>query len=100
MSDITPNIRPLADRIVVKAQDAETKTAGGIVIPDSAGREKEMRGTVKAVGNGKYIDGKLQPLQIKVGDEIIFGKYAGTAVKLDSGEFLIMREEDVLGVIV
>ncbi len=93
------NIRPLADRIVVQAEDAVTKTPGGIVIPDSADKEKPARGTVRAIGGGKFVDGKLHPLQVKVGDKVIFGKYAGTNVKLDDKEYLVMREEDVMGVI-
>lgn len=96
----TPAIRPLADRIVVKAQEAESKTAGGILIPDSAGKEKPAQGTVLAVGNGKYIDGQLQPLQVKVGDKVLFGKYAGTSVTLNNTDYLVMREEDVMGVVV
>ncbi len=95
----TPKIIPLHDRLVVKQHDPETKTAGGIVIPDTADKDKPMRGKVVAVGPGKYIDGKVQPLQVKVGDEILFGKYAGTNIKLDDKEYLVMREEDVMGVI-
>jgi chaperonin GroES len=92
-------IRPLADRIVVEPKETESKSAGGIVIPDTADKDKPMQGTVLAVGNGKFIDGKLQPLQVKVGDKILFGKYAGTNVKLSDKEFLVMREEDVMGVL-
>src|SRR4029079_3682592 len=92
-------IRPLSDRIVVQPREAETTTAGGIVIPDTADKDKPIQGTVIAIGTGKYIDGKLQPLQVKVGDTILFGKYAGTNVKLDNAEYLVMREEDVMGVI-
>jgi chaperonin GroES len=99
MSKNTPQIRPLADRIVVTAKETETKTAGGIYIPDTADKDKPMRGTVVAIGNGKYIDGKLLPLQVKVGDEILFGKYAGTSIKLEEKEWLVMREEDVMGVL-
>jgi len=99
MSSNSKKIRPLADRIVVKPTEAETKTAGGIVIPDTADKDKPIQGTVIAVGNGKYIEGKLQPLQVKVNDTILFGKYSGTNVKLDGGEFLVMREEDVMGVL-
>ena len=93
------NIRPLSDRIVVQAKETESKTPGGIVIPDTSDKDKPMRGTVRAIGTGKYIDGKIAPLQVKVGDEILFGKYAGTAIKLDNTEFLVMREEDVMGVL-
>src|SRR3990167_8618800 len=95
----TPNIRPLSDRIVVEPRELESKTAGGIVIPDTADKDKPIQGTVVAIGNGKYIDGKMQPLQVKVGDRILFGKYAGTNVKLEEAEYLVMREEDVMGVI-
>lgn len=95
----TPNIRPLSDRIVVEPKDKESKTAGGIVIPDSAGNEKPMEGTVIAIGNGKWVDGKIQPLQVKVGDQILFGKYSGTNFKLIDKEYLVMREEDVMGVL-
>jgi chaperonin GroES len=95
----TPNIIPLHDRLVVKQQEPETKTAGGIYIPDTADKDKPMRGKVLAVGPGKYIDGKIQPLQVKVGDEILFGKYSGTAIKLEDKEYLVMREEDVMGVL-
>ena len=99
MATKTPNIRPLADRIVVEPMETESKTAGGIVIPDTADKDKPMRGTVVAIGSGRYIDGKIQPLQVKVGEEILFGKYAGTNVKLADKEWLVMREEDVMGVI-
>lgn len=94
----TPKIRPLSDRIVVEPHEAETKTKGGIVLPDTADKDKPMQGKVIAIGNGKYIEGKLQPLQVKVGDTVLFGKYAGTNIKLDGTEFLVMREEDVMGV--
>ena len=99
MSTNSPNIRPLSDRIVVSAKEIETKTAGGIFIPDTADKDKPMRGTVLAIGNGKYIDGKMVPLQVKVGDEVLFGKYAGTTIKLNEKDLLVMREEDVMGVI-
>lgn len=94
----TPKIRALSDRIVVKPNEHETKSAGGIVIPDNA-KDKPMQGTVLAIGAGKYVDGKLTPLQVKVGDSILFGKYAGTNIELEGCEYLVMREEDVLGVI-
>lgn len=93
-------IRPLLDRIVVEKKEAETTTAGGIVIPDTATADKKpMRGKVIAIGTGKYIDGKMQPLQVKPGDEVLFGQYAGTDVKLDGKNYLVMREEDVMGVL-
>ena len=99
MSKKSSKIRPLSDRIVVEPLPLETKTAGGIVIPDTSDKDKPMQGTVIAVGNGKYIDGKITPLQILVGDRVLFGKYAGTNIKLDGTEYLVMREEDALGVI-
>ena len=93
------NIRPLQDRIIVKRLDEEEKTAGGIIIPDAA-KEKPMQGEVVAAGNGKVTEeGKVLPLDVKVGDKILFGKYAGTEVKLDGEDYLIMREDDVLGVL-
>jgi chaperonin GroES len=92
-------IRPLQDRIIVKRVEEEEKTKGGIIIPDTA-KEKPIEGKVIAVGNGKVLeDGKVRPLDIKAGDRILFSKYAGTEVKLDGVEHLIMREEDILGVI-
>jgi chaperonin GroES len=92
-------IRPLQDRIIVKRVEEEEKTKGGIIIPDTA-KEKPLEGKVIAVGNGKILeDGKVRPLDIKVGDRILFGKYAGTEIKLDGDEHLMLREEDVLGVI-
>jgi chaperonin GroES len=96
---ITPKIRPLADRIVVEAKELETKTEGGIYIPDTADKDKPMEGTILVVGTGKYMDGKLLPLQVKVGDRILFGKYSGTSIKLEGKEYLVMREEDVMGVL-
>jgi len=92
-------IRPLADRVVVEPSEIETKTAGGIVIPDTADKDKPVRGTVIAVGTGRYVDGTIQPLQVKVGEKVLFGKYAGTNVKLAEKEVLVMREEDIMGVI-
>jgi len=93
------NIRPLHDRIIVERLEEETKTAGGIIIPDTA-KEKPQQGKVIAVGKGKKTeDGKILPLDVKVGDKILFGKYSGTEIKLDGKEFLMMREDDVLGVI-
>lgn len=94
-----PKIRPLSDRIVVEPKELEIKTKGGIYIPDTADKDKPIEGTVLAIGNGKYIDGKMQPLQVKVGDSILFGKYSGTSIKLDDKEYLVMREEDVMGVL-
>ena len=92
-------IRPLQDRILVKQVEEEEATAGGIIIPDTA-KEKPMEGKVVAVGRGRVSeDGKLMPLDLKKGDRILFSKYAGTEVKIGGEEHLIMREEDVLGVI-
>ncbi len=93
------NIRPLADRLVVKRLKEEEKTKGGIIIPDTA-KEKPIEGTVVAVGNGKVLkDGKVQPLEVKAGSRILFGKYSGTEVKLDGEEHIILREDDVLAII-
>jgi chaperonin GroES len=94
------NIRPLYDRIVVKRIEDDTeKTAGGLFIPDSA-KEKPQQGEVVAVGQGKRNeDGKLIPLDVKAGDRILFGKYSGSDIKIDNNEFLIMREDEVLGVL-
>ena len=93
------NIRPLQDRIIVERVEEETTTAGGIIIPDSA-KEKPAEGKVTAVGNGKVgEDGKRIALEVKKGDRILFGKYSGTEVKISGEEYLIMREDDVLGII-
>jgi len=92
-------IRPLHDRIIVKRLDEEEKTKGGIIIPDSA-KEKPMEGEVIAVGKGKRADdGKMLKMDVKAGDRVLFSKYAGTEVKIDGVEHLIMREDDILGVI-
>ncbi len=93
-------IRPLQDRIVVRRIEEEEKTKGGIIIPDTA-KEKPIEGEVLAVGNGKVLDsGKLQPLTVKAGDRILFGKYSGTEIKIEGEDHLILREDDVLGIIV
>ncbi|HSH28433.1 MAG TPA: co-chaperone GroES [Thiohalobacter sp.] len=93
------NIRPLHDRVIIKRMEEERTTAGGIVIPDSAA-EKPIRGEVVAVGNGKILEnGELRPLDIKVGDKVLFGKYSGTEVKVEDQDLLVMREEDVMAVI-
>lgn len=93
------NIRPLHDRVVIKRMEEERKTAGGIVIPDTAA-EKPIRGEVMAVGNGKITEsGEVRPLDVKVGDKVLFGKYAGTEIKIDGEELLVMREEDIMAVI-
>jgi chaperonin GroES len=92
-------IRPLQDRVIVKRVDEEEKTKGGIIIPDTA-KEKPQEGKVVAVGKGKVDDdGKVRPLDVKAGDRILFGKYAGTEIKIDGEEHLILREDDILGVI-
>ena len=91
--------RPLHDRILVKRMDEETQTAGGIIIPETA-KEKPIQGKVIAVGKGKILeDGNVRNLDVKKGDTILFGKYSGTDIKISGDEYLIMREEDVLGVI-
>lgn len=92
-------IRPLADRVVVKPAEAEEKTAGGIILPDTA-KEKPIEGTVVAVGPGKTSDdGKLIKPEVKVGDRVLYGKYSGTEVTIDGEEYLIMRESDIFGII-
>ena len=92
-------IRPLHDRVIVKRIEQQRKTASGIVIPDTAA-EKPEQGEVVAVGPGKSLDdGSVHPLTLKVGDQVLFGKYAGQTVKIDGEEILVMREEDVLGVL-
>jgi chaperonin GroES len=92
-------IRPLQDRVIVKRLEEEEKTKGGIIIPDTA-KEKPQEGKVIAVGKGKVAeDGKVIPLDVKVGDRILFGKYSGTEIKVGGEEHLIMKEEDILGVI-
>jgi chaperonin GroES len=91
--------RPLHDRVLVRRIEAEEKTAGGIIIPDSA-KEKPSEGEIVAVGSGtRAEDGKVTPLDVKAGDTVLFGKYAGQEIKIDGSEYLIMREEEVLGVI-
>jgi len=93
------NIRPLHDRIIIERLEEETRTAGGLIIPDSA-KEKPFEGKVVAVGKGKKTeDGKVLPLDVKVGDRVLFGKYSGTEIKVDGKEYLMMREDDVLAVV-
>jgi chaperonin GroES len=92
-------IRPLHDRVIVKRLEAETKSAGGIVIPDTAA-EKPIKGEVVAVGNGKILeDGKVRALDVKVGDKVLFGKYSGTEVKVDGQELVVMKEDDIMAVL-
>ena len=93
-------IRPLHDRLIVRRQEEERTTASGIVIPESASAEKPDQGVVEAVGNGKLLDdGNVRKLDVNVGYKVLFGKYAGQAVKVDGDELLVMKEEDVMGII-
>jgi chaperonin GroES len=93
------SIKPLADRVLVKATKAEEKTASGIIIPDTA-KEKPMSGEVLAVGKGRVAeDGKVSPLEVKVGDKVLYGKYSGTEVTFEGEEYLIMRESDIYAII-
>ncbi len=93
------NIRPLHDRVIIRRMEEERTSAGGIVIPDSAA-EKPIRGEVIAVGNGRTSDaGDTRPLDVKVGDTVLFGKYSGTEVKVDGDELLVMREDDIMAVL-
>ena len=93
------NIRPLHDRVIVRRMEEERMSSGGIVIPDSA-TEKPVQGEVLAVGNGKKLEnGEVRPLDVKVGDKVLFGKYSGTEVKIGGEELLVMREEDIMGVV-
>lgn len=93
------NIRPLHDRLIVKRFEEEEKTKGGIIIPDNA-KEKPQQGEVIAVGSGKILeDGKKVPLEVKKGDRVLFGKYSGSEIKIDGNEYLMMREDDILGIL-
>ena len=93
-------IRPLHDRVIVKRLEEERTTASGIVIPESASAEKPDQGTIESIGNGKILeDGSVKPLDVKVGDKVLFGKYAGQSVKVDGEEILVMKEEDIMGII-
>lgn len=95
----TMKIRPLHDRVIVRRTEEERKTAGGIVIPDTA-KEKPVQGEVVAVGKGKLLEnGEVRPLDVKAGDKVLFGKYSGTEVKVGNEELLVMREEDIMGII-
>ena len=92
-------IRPLHDRVVVRRIEEERKSAGGIVIPENAA-EKPDQGEIISIGNGKILeDGKIRPLDVKVGDRVLFGKYSGTTVKIEGTEYLVMREDDIMGII-
>jgi chaperonin GroES len=98
--EVSMQITPLGDRILVKPLEAEDKTKGGIILPDTA-KEKPQEGRVVAVGKGKVLeDGKVQPLEVKPGDKILYGKYSGTEIKLEDEEHLIIKEEDVLAIII
>ncbi|OGB24096.1 MAG: co-chaperone GroES [Burkholderiales bacterium RIFCSPLOWO2_02_FULL_57_36] len=93
------NLRPLHDRVIVKRLDQETKTASGLIIPETAA-EKPDQGEVLAIGNGKILeDGKVRQLDVKVGDRVLFGKYSGQAVKVEGEELLVMREEDIMAIV-
>ncbi len=93
------NLKPLNDRVIVKRIEEEQKTAGGIIIPDTA-KEKPIQGEVLAVGSGKVLeDGNRRPLDVKAGDRVLFGKYAGTDIKVEGEELLIMREDDILAIV-
>jgi chaperonin GroES len=93
------NIRPLHDRVIVRRMEEERTSPGGIVLPDAA-TEKPIQGEVLAVGNGKILEnGDVRPLEVKVGDKVLFGKYSGTEVKVGGEEVLVMREEDIVGVV-
>ena len=92
------SIQPLSDRVVVEPLEAEEKTSGGIVIPDTA-KEKQQKGRVIAVGKGRFEDGKVTPLEVKAGDQVLFGRYAGTEVKVGANDYLIIKEDDILAII-
>ena len=99
MASTQTNVRPLHDRILIRRMAEEEKTAGGLFIPDTA-KEKPQKGEVVSVGKGRVTeDGKVLPLEVKAGDKVLFSKYAGTELKLNGSEFLMIREEDVLGII-
>ena len=99
MSKPKMKIRPLYDRVIVMREEEEERSMGGIVIPDTA-KEKPVRGVVLAVGNGKVLDnGDTRALAVKVNDKVLFGKYAGTEIKMDGQEVLVLREEDIMGII-
>lgn len=98
MAKAEVGVRPLHDRVLVRRTPEETKTAGGIIIPDTA-KEKPQRGEIVATGKGRVADdGKVTPLDVKIGDRVLFGKYSGTELKLNGEEYLMMKEEDILGI--
>ena len=92
------NVQPLGDRVLLQPLEAEEKTSGGIIVPDSA-KEKPQEGKVIAIGKGKVEDGKVIPIEVKVGDKVLYGKYSGTEIKVNGEEMLIVKEEDILAVI-
>ena len=92
------NVQPLGDRVLLQPLEAEEKTSGGIIVPDSA-KEKPQEGKVIAVGKGKVEDGKVIPIEVKVGDKVLYGKYSGTEIKVNGEEMLIVKEEDILAII-
>ena len=91
-------IQPLGDRVLIKPLEAEEKTKGGIILPDTA-KEKQQEGEVKAVGKGRIEDGKIVALEVKVGDKVLYGKYSGTEIKIDGDDMLIVKEEDILAIV-
>lgn len=94
------NLKPLHDRVLVEPEESEEKTKGGIIIPDTAKKDKPQKGEIVAVGDGKITeDGKVLPLNVKPGDKVLFAKYAGNEVKIDDKKFLVMRESDILAII-
>lgn len=92
------NIKPLGDRVIIKVMESEETTKSGIVLPGTA-KEKPMQGEILAVGSGELVDGKKVPLEVKVGDKVIYSKYAGTEVKMDGNEYLIIRQSDILAIV-
>ncbi len=98
MTVATQKIQPLGDRVMVKVLEAEEKTKGGIVLPDTA-KEKPQEARVVAIGKGKVQDGKVVPLEVKVGDKILFGKYSGTELTVEGEEYLMLREEDIVAIV-
>ena len=99
MSAEKSKIQPLGDRVLVEPLEAEDKTSGGIIIPDTA-KEKQQRGKVIAVGKGRVSEeGKLTPLEVKAGDQVLFGRYSGSEIKVGAGDYLIIKEDDILGII-
>ncbi|MGB7604964.1 MAG: co-chaperone GroES [Lutisporaceae bacterium] len=92
------NIKPLGDRVIIKVMESEETTKSGIVLPGNA-KEKPMQGEILAVGSGEMVDGKKLPLEVKVGDKVIYSKYAGTEVKMDGTEYLVIRQSDILAIV-